>query len=540
MWTENTGFSRYSGGRKQKRCELHEGRDCCRKRHCNGNRKNGHGAAGVLKDATLDVGWNTTNVAGDTAEGMAETIGNVSSKAKDVVADTTRGLVNIAVGAGQKGARYVAGKTTAEYAGKAAGTTMGLAKTVVGEGKDVALETGRTTAEYAGNAAGVVRDVGLVAGWNAAEFASDAATGVVDTVGQAKDVVTEKTTGLIDTAVDLEEKGASYVRETAVRGKDITLEVGTRTAEYAGKAAGVLKDATLDVGWNTTKFAGDTAVGMAEMVGNVSREVGKAGWNAAEYVGDKAMGATETMGDKCDERCNSRRRIEHGNIAGDTAEGTTMGLKKTMVGEGKDVALETWRTTVDYAGNTAGVVRDVGLVAGWNAAEFASDAATGVVDTVGQAKDVVTKKTTGLIDTAVDLEEKGASYVGETVVRGKDITLEAGTRTAKYVGKAAGVLKDAALDVGWNTTKFAGDTVVGMAETVGNVSREVGKVGWNAAEYVGDKAMGVTETMGNMTRGAAGLIGDIAVATKDVLSSVGTKTGEMIASAEERAARNLA
>nr|GFC28303.1 hypothetical protein [Tanacetum cinerariifolium] len=169
------------------------------------------------------------NIAGDTAEGMAETIGNVSSKAKDVVADTTRGLVNIAVGACQKGASYVgntaikgkditleAGKTTAEYAGKAAGTTMGLAKTMVSEGKDVALETGRTTVDYAGNTAGVVRDVGLVAGWNAAEFASDAATGVVDTVGQAKDVVTEKTTGLIDTAVDLEEKGASYVGETVV------------------------------------------------------------------------------------------------------------------------------------------------------------------------------------------------------------------------------------------------------------------------------------------------------------------------------------
>nr|GFC99304.1 hypothetical protein [Tanacetum cinerariifolium] len=81
----------------------------------------------------------------------------------------------------------------------------------------------------------------------------------------------------------------------------------------------------------------------------------------------------------------------------------------------------------------------------------------------------------------------------------------AGTRTAEYAGKAAGVLKDAALDVGWNTTKFAGDTAVGMAET-----------------------------------GAAGLIGDTVVATKDVLSSVGTKAREMIASAEEHAARNLA
>nr|GFD53402.1 hypothetical protein [Tanacetum cinerariifolium] len=41
-------------------------------------------------------------------------------------------------------------------------------------------------------------------------------------------------------------------------------------------------------------------------------------------------------------------------------------------------------------------------------------------------------------------------------------------------------------------------------------------------------------------RGAARLVGDTAVATKDVLSSVGTKTEERIASAEERAARNLA
>nr|GFC32701.1 hypothetical protein [Tanacetum cinerariifolium] len=203
-------------------------------------------AAGMMKDAALDVGWNMANVAGDTAEGMAETIGNMSSKAKDVVVDTTRGLVNIAVGAGQKGASYIgntsikgkyitleAEKTTAEYAGKAAAsmaetienmssqakdvvtrTTMGLEKTVVGEGKDVALETGRTTTEYAGNTAGVVRDV------------------------------------------DLEEKGASYVGETAVRGKDITLEAGTRTTEYVGKTVGVLKDAALDVGWNTTKFAG--------------------------------------------------------------------------------------------------------------------------------------------------------------------------------------------------------------------------------------------------------------------------------------------
>nr|GFC29308.1 hypothetical protein [Tanacetum cinerariifolium] len=134
------------------------------------------------------------------------------------------GLAKTVVGAG-KDVALETGRTTSEYAGNAAGvvrdvgTTMGLAKTVVGAGKDVALETGRTTSEYAGNAAGVVRDVGLVAGWNAAEFASDAATGVVDTASQAKDVVTEKTTGLIDTAVDLEEKEASYVGETAVRGK---------------------------------------------------------------------------------------------------------------------------------------------------------------------------------------------------------------------------------------------------------------------------------------------------------------------------------
>lgn len=43
-------------------------------------------------------------------------------------------------------------------------------------------------------------------------------------------------------------------------------------------------------------MAGDTATGVTETVGNVSREAGKAGWNAAEYVGDKGMGATETMG----------------------------------------------------------------------------------------------------------------------------------------------------------------------------------------------------------------------------------------------------
>nr|GEX64846.1 hypothetical protein [Tanacetum cinerariifolium] len=185
-------------------------------------------------------------------------------------------------------------------------------------------------------------------------------------------------------------------------------------------------------------------------------------------------------------------------------------------------------------------MRDIGLVTGWSAAELASNTIAGVADTTGQVKDVVADKTMGVLDTAMDMGKRGANYVGEMAVGGKDITLEAGIRTAEYAGKAAGVLKDADLDVGWNITKFAGDTAVGKAETVGNVSREVGKARWNAIEYVGDKAMGATEMMGNMTRGAAGLVGDTAVATKDVLSSVGTKTGEMIASAEERAARNLA
>ncbi|GJV25735.1 hypothetical protein Tco_1378430 [Tanacetum coccineum] len=41
--------------------------------------------------------------------------------------------------------------------------------------------------------------------------------------------------------------------------------------------------------------------------------------------------------------------------------------------------------------------------------------------------------------------------------------------------------------------------------------------------------------MGNMTRGVAGLVGDTAVATTVVLSSVGTKTWEMMTLVEERA-----
>nr|GEX19345.1 hypothetical protein [Tanacetum cinerariifolium] len=167
-----------------------------------------------------------SHIISDTAEGMAETIGNVSSKAKDVVADTTRGLVNTAV----------AEKTTAEYAGKAAG---------------------------------VMKDAALDVGWNTAKVAGDTAVSMAETIenmsSQAKDIVTEQTTGLIDTAVDVGEKEASYVGETAVAGKDFTLETGKTTAQYAGKAAGALKDTAV----SAAKLAGDTATGVTETCWNL-------------------------------------------------------------------------------------------------------------------------------------------------------------------------------------------------------------------------------------------------------------------------------
>nr|GEV99476.1 hypothetical protein [Tanacetum cinerariifolium] len=132
-----------------------------------------------------------------------------------------------------------------------------------------------------------------------------------------------------------------------------------------------------------------------------------------------------------------------------------------------------------------------------------------------KAKDVVADTTRGLVNTAVGAGQKGASYVGNTTIKGKDITLEARKTTAEYAGKAAGKAAGTLKDTAVSIAKLAGDTATGVTETVGNVSREVGKAGWNAAEYVGDKAMGATETMGNMTRGATRLVGDTAVATKD-------------------------
>lgn len=285
------------------------------------------------------------------------------------------GLMDTAVDATNKGVSYV---------GEAADI-----------GKNIALKTGKTVAQSVGKAAGVVKDVGLVAGWNAAELAGDAAAGVKGGVENVSGQTNEAVAGLIDTAADVSERGASYVGETAVAGKDITLEAGKTAGEYVSKAAGVLKDVATVAGWK----AAEIVAGMTENVQDVSGQ------------------ATDVAGEVID---TAVRVGEKGvSYVGDTAVA------------GKDITLETGK-------KAAGVLKDAAVVGGWNAAEFAgevgSDVKEALKDVSGQATDVAGR----VIDTALDVGKKGVRYVGH-------ISLETGKTTAEYAGKGAGVLKDCKL-----------------------------------------------------------------------------------------------
>ncbi|KAJ0668262.1 hypothetical protein HanPI659440_Chr17g0687141 [Helianthus annuus] len=339
-------------------------------------------------------------------------------------------------------------------------------------GKNIAMETGQTAAEFAGKAAGVATDA-------------------------------------------------------AVTGTNIAMATGKTAAELAGKAAGVAADAAVtgtNIAMATGRTAAELATGAAVTGTNIALETGK---TAAGLAGKAAGVAVDTA------VTGTNIAVETGKTAAELA-GKAAGVAVDAAVTSKDVAVGTGRTAGKFAGKAAGVAGDAALVAGWSAAEFASDTKEGVkesmenlnygvaraVDGTAVAAETAAEKALGVAETAVDAGKKGAGYVGQTMVRGKDVTLQTGKTTAGYVGKAAE-----------SAAEFASDTSAGVRETVESVNYGVGGViagAAVAAEKVGGTVLGVAGAVVDIGKKGAGYIGG---ATKDATLVAGRSAAELASGA---------
>ncbi|KAI3795230.1 hypothetical protein L1987_37879 [Smallanthus sonchifolius] len=441
--------------------------------------------------------------ASDTAVGVRESMESLNAGVGGVIEDTAVamemvgekvvGATGAVVDLGKKGAvagkdiTLNTGKTTAGYVSKAgrsaaemasdagAGLTVSMERLNKGvgglvegtalatekvaqktfdtavAGKDITLETGKATAEYARKAAGVAKDATLVGGWGAVELASDTASGVT----QSMETLNHGVAGLVEGTALAQKKlhrkhlirwwmGVRKGLATSEKSKDITLEIGKATAEYVGKGASVVKDATLVGGWSALECASDTAAGVTESMEDVN--VGVAGLveNAAfatELAAGKATGLKDVV-------------LDMGK------KGASYIVEKGV--EGKDITLETGKTTVGYVGKAADVVKDATLVAGWSAAEVASDTAAGVTESMESLNAGVA----GLVEGTALATEGVAQKTFDT---GKYIAVGTGKTSAEYVGKAVDVAKGAALAAGRGGADIALETGKTSAEYAGKV-----------------------------------------------------------------------
>nr|GEX54756.1 hypothetical protein [Tanacetum cinerariifolium] len=135
---------------------------------------------------------------------------------------------------------------------------------------------------------------------------------------------------------------------------------------------------------------------------------------AKDYTLEKSLQAKDVVAEKTT------------GIAGATVDVTKKSA--SYVGEkvaaAKDVAVETEKTTVGVVSKVAGVVKDKAVVTGWSAAEYASDKAVGVTETMANV-------TAGV-----------AGYAGDTVVKTKDVLVDVGKKTKDMVVSTEESVKD--------------------------------------------------------------------------------------------------
>ncbi|KAI3744890.1 hypothetical protein L1987_57986 [Smallanthus sonchifolius] len=490
--------------------------------------------AGAAKDAALVVGRGAAEFSSETTTGAKESMESLHAGVSGLIENTA-----------------AAAEGVAEKALGVTGTVMDVGKKGANAGKDITLDTGRATMEYVGKGAAL-----------AAGLASDTKQGVRESAESLNAGVARVVEGTAEAA----EKGASYIGETLGAGIDITLQAGRTTADYVRNAADVVKDSTLVGGRRAAEFASDTAVGVRESMESLNAGVGgviEETEAVTEMVGEKVVGATCAVVDlgkkgavagkdiplntgkttagyvskagrsaaemTSDAAAGLTASMENLNVGvGGLVEGTALATEKVAqktfdtVVAGKDITLETGKATAEYARKAAGVAK-----------EATNHGVAGLVEGTALATEKVAQKT---FDTVVDVGKKGASYIGEKAVAGKDISLETGKATAEYVGKGASVVKDATLVGGWSALECAGDTAAGVTESMEDVSVGVGGLVENAAvatEVAAGKATGLKDVVVDMGKKGASYIVEKGVEGKDITLETGKTTAGYVGKAAD-------
>ncbi|KAI3732117.1 hypothetical protein L1987_63314 [Smallanthus sonchifolius] len=221
--------------------------------------------------------------------------------------------------------------------------------------------------------------------------------------------------------------------------------------------------------------------------------------------------------------------VEKDQEAKDVVAGKTSGLTETVVdvskkgasyvGEkavaAKEVAVETGKTTVGYVGKVAEVVKDKAVVAGWSAAEFASDKAVGATETVanvssavaGLAGDtiVATKDVVGVgkktKDVVVATEESAKDYAARKKAE-KQRELEA--KNSKDEGEWAGKEHE----VGFEHQAGGGFVEEGDFEPQGAAGGGGGAAGGGVMRVIGETLVEIGRNTKDMVVGQGGYEGE--------------------------------
>ncbi|XP_076883925.1 uncharacterized protein LOC143532899 [Bidens hawaiensis] len=131
-------------------------------------------------------------------------------------------------------------------------------------------------------------------------------------------------------------------------------------------------------------------------------------------------------------------------------------------------------------------------------------------------------------DAAVDVGKKGATYLGEAAVAGKNVAVETGKTAGEFAGKAAGVAKDAALVAGYGAAELAGEATTGVAESMENLN-------YGVSGIIEGTANAVEAVVGAGKRGV-GTGKDIAVGTGKTTAKTAVELGGKAAGVAKDAA----